>query len=189
MEGREELLHASGEAFDSDDRAQAYPVGDFRGKRRKRCDTPDWASCAKSAAALYFASSPRCRLTPNSVEESDLSHSGLPPRSIRRPLHFRKEGRDESRPGRQECLRPRPEHTTSTALVISSTDSESPAHTTRYSDFDGFGGKCAKSFSAALSKFLMFLSDLSESVSLAEPRQIRCFVLASKTSTTRVPTL
>ena len=35
----------------------------------------------------------------------------------------------------------------------------------------------------------MFLSDLSERVSLADPRQMRVFVFESNKSTTRVPTL
>src|SRR5437899_3247117 len=55
--------------------------------------------------------------------------------------------------------------------------------------FFGSGGKCANIFCTPLSRFLVFLSELLESVSLEEPRQIKFFVLASNRSTTRVPTL
>ena len=54
--------------------------------------------------------------------------------------------------------------------------------------FYDFGGKCANIFSTPLSRSLMFLEDLLESVSLAEPRHNNCFVLVSKRSTTNVPT-
>src|ERR1700756_3941121 len=50
------------------------------------------------------------------------------------------------------------------------------------------GGKCANIFCTPLSRFLMFLSALLESVSLEEPRQISVLVFASNRSTTRVPT-
>src|ERR1700730_17536518 len=44
-------------------------------------------------------------------------------------------------------------------------------------------------FSTPLSRFLMFLSELLERVSLSELLQISCLVLVSKRSTTTVPTL
>jgi hypothetical protein len=50
------------------------------------------------------------------------------------------------------------------------------------------GGKCSNIFFAPLSRFLVFLSGLLESVSLDEPRQIKFLALASNRSTTRVPT-
>src|SRR4029077_17779126 len=49
------------------------------------------------------------------------------------------------------------------------------------------GGKCANIFCTPLSRFLVFLSALLESVSLDEPRQTSVLVLASNRSTTRVP--
>src|ERR1700722_2771091 len=51
------------------------------------------------------------------------------------------------------------------------------------------GGKWSNIFSTPLSRFLMFLVDLSDRVSLAEPRQISFFVCALNRSTTSVPTL
>jgi hypothetical protein len=51
------------------------------------------------------------------------------------------------------------------------------------------GGKWSNIFSTPLLRFLMFLSDLSERVSLDDPRQINVLVCASNRSTTRVPTL
>jgi hypothetical protein len=51
-----------------------------------------------------------------------------------------------------------------------------------------FGGKCANIFCTPLSRFLVFLSALLESVSLDEPRQSKLLVLASNRSTTREPT-
>jgi hypothetical protein len=62
----------------------------------------------------------------------------------------------------------------------------------RYRDsryFFASGGKCANIFCTPLSRFLVFLSALLESVSLAEPRQIKFLVLVSNRSTTKVPTL
>jgi len=50
------------------------------------------------------------------------------------------------------------------------------------------GGKCLNSSRASLSSFLMSLSGLDESISVAVPRQIRFLELASNMSTTRVPT-
>ena len=55
--------------------------------------------------------------------------------------------------------------------------------------FFASGGKCLNIFCTPLSRFLVFLSALSESVSLDEPRQIKFLVLASDRSTTREPTL
>src|SRR5260370_15254735 len=55
--------------------------------------------------------------------------------------------------------------------------------------FEEPGGKCLNILATPLSRFLMFLSELLESVSLEAPLQISCFVLASKRSTTTVPTL
>src|ERR1700756_3512064 len=55
--------------------------------------------------------------------------------------------------------------------------------------FEEPGGKCLNILSTPLSRFLMFLSELSESVSLELPLQISCLVLVSKRSTTTVPTL
>src|ERR1700722_12369927 len=51
------------------------------------------------------------------------------------------------------------------------------------------GGNFLNILSTPLSRFLMFLSELLESVSLEEPRQISCLVLVSNRSTTTVPTL
>src|SRR6267143_275852 len=51
------------------------------------------------------------------------------------------------------------------------------------------GGKCSNIFWTPLSRFLMFLSDLSERVSLDDPLQTMSLVFASNKSTTRVPTL
>ena len=51
-----------------------------------------------------------------------------------------------------------------------------------------FGGKCLNRLCTSLPSFLVFLSGLEESVSLATPRQIRLFEWASNKSTTRVPT-
>src|SRR5580704_9776850 len=51
------------------------------------------------------------------------------------------------------------------------------------------GGKCLNILSTLSLRFLMFLSELSESVSLAAPLQISCLVFVSKRSTTTVPTL
>src|SRR5277367_1638563 len=50
------------------------------------------------------------------------------------------------------------------------------------------GGKCANIFCTPLSRFLVFLSALLDSVSLDDPRQTKFLVLASNRSTTRVPT-
>jgi hypothetical protein len=55
--------------------------------------------------------------------------------------------------------------------------------------FEEPGGKCLNILSTPLSRFLMFFSELLESVSLEEPLQISCLVLVSKRSTTTVPTL
>src|SRR5229473_2076284 len=55
--------------------------------------------------------------------------------------------------------------------------------------FEEPGGNFLNIFSTPLSRFLMFLSELLESVSLAFPLQISCLVLVSKRSTTTVPTL
>src|SRR5260370_601843 len=67
----------------------------------------------------------------------------------------------------------------------------SDRHSSRppYFDFGGAGGKCWNILFTPLSRFLVFLSALSESVSLEELRQITFSVLASKRSTTKVPTL
>jgi hypothetical protein len=59
-------------------------------------------------------------------------------------------------------------------------------HIRRYLFFSG--GKCANIFCTPLSRFLVFLSALLESVSLDEPRQTKFLVLASNRSTTREPT-
>jgi hypothetical protein len=50
------------------------------------------------------------------------------------------------------------------------------------------GGKCSNIFCTHLSRFLMFLFALLETVSLADPRQISILVRASNRSITRVPT-
>ena len=50
-------------------------------------------------------------------------------------------------------------------------------------------GKCANIFCTPLSRLLVFLSALLESVSLDESRQIKFLVLASNGLTTRSPTL
>src|ERR1700680_2222555 len=55
--------------------------------------------------------------------------------------------------------------------------------------FEEPGGNFLNIFSTPLSRFLMFLSELLERVSLSEPLQISCLVLVSKRSTTTVPTL
>src|ERR1700681_1079262 len=55
--------------------------------------------------------------------------------------------------------------------------------------FEELGGNFLNILSTPLSKFLMFLSELLESVSLEAPLQISCLVLVSKRSTTTVPTL
>ena len=52
-----------------------------------------------------------------------------------------------------------------------------------------FGGYFLNIFCTPLSRFLMFLADLLERVSLAEPRQSSSFVFESNMSTTSVPTL
>ena len=62
-------------------------------------------------------------------------------------------------------------------------------HVERRYFFEEPGGNCLNIFSTPLSRFLMFLSELLESVSLEVPLQISCFVLVSKRSTTTVPTL
>jgi hypothetical protein len=54
--------------------------------------------------------------------------------------------------------------------------------------FEGSGGNFLNIFTTPLSRLSMFFSDLSESVSLAEPRQTSFFVAGSDRSTTRVPT-
>src|SRR6266404_1889569 len=63
------------------------------------------------------------------------------------------------------------------------------SHVGRFYFFVEPGGKCLNILSTPLSKFLMFLSALLESVSLEVPLQISCFVLVSKRSTTTVPTV
>src|SRR6476646_3318195 len=55
--------------------------------------------------------------------------------------------------------------------------------------FEEPGGNFLNILSTPLSRFLMFLSELLESVSLELPLQISCLVLESKRSTTTVPTL
>src|ERR1700730_1293534 len=55
--------------------------------------------------------------------------------------------------------------------------------------FEADGGKCANIFFTPLSRFLVLLSALSESVSLEEPLQINFSVFPSNKSTTKVPTL
>ena len=68
-------------------------------------------------------------------------------------------------------------------------DAQVPNHVGRRYFFEEPGGKCLNILSAPLSRFLMFLSELLESVSLDVPLQISCLVLASNRSTTNVPTL
>src|ERR1700722_3528482 len=51
------------------------------------------------------------------------------------------------------------------------------------------GGKWSNIFCTSELSLLMFLSDLSDSVSLAEPRQISFLALVSNRSTTSVPTV
>jgi hypothetical protein len=55
--------------------------------------------------------------------------------------------------------------------------------------FVALGGNCLNILSTPSSRFLMFLLELSESVSLAAPLQISCLVLVLKRSITTVPTL
>src|ERR1700730_2357681 len=62
-------------------------------------------------------------------------------------------------------------------------------HLKRRYFFEEPGGNCLNIFSTPLSRFLMFLLELLESVSLVVPLQINCLVLVSKRSTTTVPTL
>src|SRR5258708_37013218 len=50
------------------------------------------------------------------------------------------------------------------------------------------GGKCSNIFWTPLSRFLMFLSDLSERMSLDDPLQTRSLFFASYKSTTKSPT-
>src|SRR5580704_8397515 len=50
--------------------------------------------------------------------------------------------------------------------------------------FEEPGGNCLNIFCTPLSRFLMFLSELLDSVSLDAPLQISCLVLLSKRSTT-----
>src|SRR5712691_8717343 len=64
-------------------------------------------------------------------------------------------------------------------------NARSAADIRRY--FFASGGKCANIFCTPLSRFLVFLSALLESVSLDEPRQIKFLALASNRSTTREP--
>ena len=73
-----------------------------------------------------------------------------------------------------------------------------PAEKKKFADFlssgdkPGFfasGGKWSNIFCTPLSRFLMFLSDLSDTVSLDDPRQTSFFVFESNRSTTSVPTL
>jgi hypothetical protein len=68
-------------------------------------------------------------------------------------------------------------------------DAQVPNHLGRRYFFEEPGGKCLNILSMPLSRFLMFLSELLESVSLEVPLQISCLVLASNRSTTNVPTL
>src|SRR5215469_2285996 len=51
------------------------------------------------------------------------------------------------------------------------------------------GGKRSNIFWTSILSFLMFLLDLAERVSLAEPRQISFLVFVSNRSTTSVPTV
>src|ERR1700757_4130659 len=55
--------------------------------------------------------------------------------------------------------------------------------------FDAPGGNFLNIFSTPLSRFLMFLLELLESVSLELPLHSSCLVFASNRSTTKVPTL
>src|SRR6266850_451609 len=55
--------------------------------------------------------------------------------------------------------------------------------------FEDPGGNFLNIFSTPLSRFLMFLLELLESVSLELPLHRSCFVFASNRSTTKVPTL
>src|SRR5229473_1659431 len=68
-------------------------------------------------------------------------------------------------------------------------DAQVANHVGRRYFFEEPGGKCLNILSTPLSRFLMFLSELLESVSLDVPLQISCLVLASNRSTTNVPTL
>jgi len=82
-------------------------------------------------------------------------------------------------------------HNTAEALTTRQgiTMNARPAATDNRSYFFASGGKCLNIFCTPLSRFLVFLSALSESVSLDEPRQIKVLVLASDRSMTREPTL
>ena len=62
------------------------------------------------------------------------------------------------------------------------------AHTALLRYFFTSGGKWSNIFRTSKLSFLMFLSDLSDNVSLAEPRQISFLVLVSNRSMTIVPT-
>src|SRR5258705_12066970 len=55
--------------------------------------------------------------------------------------------------------------------------------------FEDSGGNCLNNFSTPLSRFLMFLSELLESVSLEVPLQRSFFVLVLNRASTNVPTL
>ena len=60
-----------------------------------------------------------------------------------------------------------------------------PAHVAK----PHFGGKPLNNFSTSLSNFFVSFDGLSGKASVAQPRQITCFVEVSKRSTTSVPTV
>src|SRR5258708_20456547 len=62
-------------------------------------------------------------------------------------------------------------------------------HVRRRYFFEEPGGNCLNILSTPLSRFLMFLLELLESVSLELPLQISCLVFVSKRSTTTLPPL